>query len=97
MVSGGGGEVEPVEPGVGVPGVVVGSGAEGGEEGEEGEEGGDHVESWTLAWCHSLTGGGGWSAGQLITSLSHSQILSSHRVTLTTSYFSRLSQTSRNV
>ena len=44
MVSGGGREVEPVEPGIGVPGVVA---AGGGQEAEEGENGGagDHTVS----------------------------------------------------
>ena len=65
MVSGGGGEVEPVEPGVGVPGVVA---AGGGQEAEEGENGGggDHTVSWTVGWCQSLTGGCGYRIGHLL-------------------------------
>ena len=53
MVSGGGREVEPVEPGVGVPGLVAGGGGEDGEEGEEGDDddGGDHIVRWTVGWC----------------------------------------------
>ena len=86
MVSGGGGEVEPVEPGVGVPGVVA---AGGGQEAEEGENGGggDHTVSWTVGWCQSLTGDCGYRIGHLLHH-SHSQILSSHSQSLATTYFS---------
>ena len=83
MVSGRGRQVEPVEPGVGVPGVVA---AGGGQEAEEGENGGggDHTVSWTVCWCQSLTGGCGYRISDLcITSyLSPSQILSSHSSTV---------------
>ena len=67
MVSGGGREVEPVEPRVGVPGVVA---AGGGQEAQEGENGGagDHTVSWRVGWCQSLTGSCGYCIG-LITSL----------------------------
>ena len=41
MVSRGGRQVEPVEPGVGVPGVVAGRGAEDGDEGDD--DVGDHI------------------------------------------------------
>ena len=86
MVSGGGGEVEPVEPGVGVPGVVA---AGGGQEAEEGENGGggDHTVSWTVGWCQSLTGDCGYRIGHLLHHY-HSQILSSHSQSLATTYFS---------
>lgn len=54
MVSGGGRQVEPVEPGVGVPGVVAGGGGEDGEQG--GDDGGDHTVRWTEDWCQCVTG-----------------------------------------
>ena len=88
MVSGGGREVEPVEPGVGVPGVVA---AGGGQEAEEGENGGggDHTVSWTVCWRQSLTGGCGYCTDTYyITYTAHSQILSSHSHSLATTYFS---------
>ena len=44
MVSGGGRQIEPVEPGVGVPGMVAGRGGEDGDEGDD--DVGDHIVCW---------------------------------------------------